>query len=455
VPLSPAVGKRLFEPWLGDLDGMQRRRVVRAAVVFNRTHYFVDRGVQRGIFYEALKLFEDELNAGRRPDERVHVVFVPLSREALVPALVNGQVDLVAAAMTITPERERLIDFSSPTRTGVNEIVVTARDLPPLASAEDLAGQTVFVRKSSSYYTSLLTLNERLGRLEKPAVRLEPAPENLEDDDLLEMVNAGLVRAVVVDDYLAEFWAQVLPNLQLHPAAAVATGGRIAVALRKNSPQLRAALAAWIAAHGPRTLFGNLVTQRYLKSTAFVTSATANEQRRRFETLVELFRKYSDKYGVDYLLMIAQAYQESGLDHNVKSSAGAVGVMQLLPSTGDDMKVGNIQKLEPNIHAGVKYIRLMMDEYFDEPGLTPLNRGLFAFAAYNAGPARIRELRRKAAERQLDPDVWFNNVERVASEEIGRETVQYVSNIFKYYVAYRLAEAADGRATTAAKGAWP
>jgi membrane-bound lytic murein transglycosylase MltF len=157
------------------------------------------------------------------------------------------------------------------------------------------------------------------------------------------------------------------------------------------------------------------------------------------QNLSSIFQKYGDKYGMDYLLMAAQGYQESTLRQNVKSPVGAIGVMQLMPATGQQMNVGDITQEEPNIHAGVKFIRFMMDRYYGkETDMTPLNKGLFTFAAYNAGPGRIAQLRKIAAERGLDRNVWFNNVEVVAAERIGRETVTYVSNIYKYYLGYRL-----------------
>jgi membrane-bound lytic murein transglycosylase MltF len=113
--------------------------------------------------------------------------------------------------------------------------------------------------------------------------------------------------------------------------------------------------------------------------------------------------------------------------------------MQVMPATGKELNVGDITQTEANIHAGVKYMRFMMDQYFaDEPKMDRLNKGLMTFAAYNAGPGRLRQLRREAEKRGLDPNVWFGNVEQIASERIGRETVTYVSNIYKYYVAYKL-----------------
>jgi membrane-bound lytic murein transglycosylase MltF len=147
--------------------------------------------------------------------------------------------------------------------------------------------------------------------------------------------------------------------------------------------------------------------------------------------------------------MAAQGYQESTLDQNVKSPVGAIGIMQVMPKTGKELKTGDVTKIDPNIHAGVKYVRFMMDTYFKDDPMDRLNKGLMTFAAYNAGPGRVRQLRREAEQRGLDPNVWFGNVERVASERIGRETVTYVSNIYKYYIAYRLIDAQQARRAAA------
>ncbi len=254
------------------------------------------------------------------------------------------------------------------------------------------------------------------------------------------MVNAGLLKIVIVDDFMAEFWKMILPGITLHPEVNVREEGALAWAVRKNSPKLVAELNPFIKSNGVGTLFGNAILRKYLKSARFVKNATSEVERKKFESLIELFRKYSGQYDLDYLLMMAQGYQESRLDQAAKSHVGAIGVMQVMPQTAGDLKVGDISKVEPNIHAGVKYIRFMIDQYFgDEPKIDRLNKGLFAFAAYNCGPGRLRQLRREATQRGLDANVWFNNVERVAGERIGRETVQYVSNIYKYYIAYTLA----------------
>jgi membrane-bound lytic murein transglycosylase MltF len=363
---------------------------------------------------------------------------VPLPRDLLAQALTEGKVDVVAAQVIIRPELQGLVDFTKPTRTDVSQVVVTGPGAPAIASVDDLSGKDVYSRKDSSAWQSLVTLNETLKAKGRPPVALREVPGNLEDDDLLEMVNAGLIPTVVVDDYLAEFWKKVLPNLTVHDTVAVRTGASLAVAIRKKSPLLAAELNAFLAKYGLGTAFGNVIEKRYLASTTFAKRATSEAERKKFQQMVQFFRKYSDQYQLDYLLMAAQGYQESGLDQSVKSRVGAVGVMQVMPATGKELGVGDISKIEPNIHAGVKYVRFMIDQYFKDEPMDDLNKGLFAFASYNAGPARVRQLRKEAEKRGLDPNVWFGNVEQIASERIGRETVTYVSNIYKYYVAYRL-----------------
>jgi membrane-bound lytic murein transglycosylase MltF len=437
--LPEGVREEIGKPFKGDLDEMVKRRLVRVGVPYNRTLYFVDKGVQRGVAYEYGRLMEDELNKRRKTGNlKVVFWFVPLPRDQMLSALLDGKVDMVVAQIMVTPERQKLVDFTDPTRRNVDEVVVTGPASPEIATVDDLSGKDVFVRKFSAYYDSLLALNKKLQAANKAPVSIQLAPDNLEDEDLLEMVNAGLIPITIVDNFIADFWEQVFPDLKVHDDVAVRTGGVLAVAIRKDSPQLMAGLNATIAQYGLGTTFGNMMEQRYLKNTKYVKNATSDAERKKLLQMVELFKKYGDQYGIDYLLMAAQGYQESQLDQSVKSKVGAIGVMQVMPATGQELKVGDVRQVDANIHAGVKYMRFIIDQYYKDEPMTKLDKGLFAFASYNAGPGRIGQLRREAEKRGLNPNVWFGNVEQVASERIGRETVTYVSNIYKYYVAYRL-----------------
>ena len=434
--------------WTGDLDALTAHRAVRVLVPYSKTLYFVDLGgAQRGLCYDFMHAFEDALNKKlARGTLRVHAVFIPVSREQLIPMLVAGKGDVVAANLTVTPERQKRVDFVTPVATGVREIVVTGPGAPALSSLDDLSGKEVYVQRTSSYYDSLIALNDAFRLRHLPPIRLREAPAHFETEDLLEMVNAGLVKIVIADDYLAEFWKQVYTNISVHRDLAVRTSGDIAFVVRKDSPKLKALLDDFTQSHRKGTLFGNVTLRNYLQDTHWVRSATSHADLERFNTLVTLFRKYGDEYGIDWLLMAAQGYQESQFDQSRRSPVGAIGVMQLMPATGNEMRVGDITTLEANVHAGIKYVRFMVDTYYNEPQLDQLNKVLFSFAAYNAGPNRIRTLRRRTAERGLDPNVWFDNVERLAAEDIGRETVQYVSNIYKYYIAYTLVQEDVARA---------
>jgi len=427
--------------WKGDLDGMKKRRLVRMLVVYSKTFYFLDKARQRGATYEAGLELEKELNPSRKSRTRpIRVVFIPTRRDQLLPALAEGRGDIAAGNLTITPGREQTVDFTSPIVRNIDEILVTNRDAPAVKSVEELSGTSLFVRRSSSYFASLQTLNSRLAAQRKAPVKVVLADENLEDEDILEMVNAGLVTATIVDSHLAAFWRQIFTNITLHSEVVVRSAGTISWAIRKNSPKLKATLDAFIVKHGIGKPTGNTLFRRYLQDTSWARNATAASDMQRFGELAPYFRKYAQQYQFDWLLLIAMGYQESGLNQAIRSRAGAIGVMQMMPKTArsPSVNIRDIHLTEPNIHAGVKYLRVLVNEYFDDPGIDALNRQLFAFAAYNAGPTRMQQLRREAAARGLDANKWFDNVEVVAAKRIGRETVQFVSNVFKYYIAYKL-----------------
>ena len=436
----PAGLAPITKPWTGDLDGMVERRMIRVLTVQNPVLYFVDKGREVGITYEALKEFEKQLN--QRLGNKVvllHVVPLPVPRDELLPRLIRGEGDIAAAELTITPDRLRQVDFSDPFASGITEVLVSGPSGPDVSSLDDLSGKELYVRLSSSYAEHLKQLNARFAREGKPAVKITSAPEVLEDGDILEMVNAGLVPATVVDSFMADLYLQVFPNLRKH-ADIKSPPGEIAWAFRKGSPKLAAAINAFVKGHKQGSLAGNVLIGKYLKTARWVKNARSAEDRKRFDSMVQMFRKYGKRYGFDYLLMAAQGYQESGLDQSKRSHVGAIGVMQVMPATARDKSVNipDIEKLESNIHAGIKYNRWVIDHFYQDPAISKQDKSLFAFASYNAGPSRVASLRREAAAQGLDPNKWFNNVELVVAKRVGRETVTYVSNIYKYYLAYQL-----------------
>lgn len=440
--LQAQIGIDVFkDPWTGDLDVMEEERVIRVLTVYGLGRYYLDGPEEKGLTHEMFKMFEDFINKKLGKKQlRVHVVFIPVARDQLIPGLVAGRGDIAAAALTITDERKEVIDFTNPVSRELSEVLVTGPAAAQIDTLDDLAGQRIYLRASSSYRSSVNELNRQFRERGLAEILVDDAAELLEDEDLLEMVNAGLLDWAIVDDYKAKIWADVFQNLKVREDLVFRSGGKIAWAVRKDSPKLAAALNEFLKSHRQGTLKGNILINRYLRDFDWAKNALAADDYKRFQDLVQIFEKYGEQYGFDFLMVAAQGYQESRLDQSARSRAGAIGIMQLLPSTAADSNVGisDISKVEPNIHAGVRYLDFIRGRYFSDPEMDRFNQTLFAFAAYNAGPARVRNLRDKAAKQGYNPNVWFDNVEVIAAKEIGHETVQYVANILKYYIAYRL-----------------
>lgn len=435
----------IMQPQKGDLPDMINRRAIRVLTTYSKTFFFIDKGTQRGATHDLFIALEKDLNNQLAKEKKlkqkhlkVRIVFIPVTRDNLFKALNEGKGDIAAANLTITSSRQEQVAFTTPLYSDVKELLVSGPSSPDVKNLEQLSGKTVFVRRSSSYYESLQRLNARFAKASLPPVILQEAPEALEDEDLLEMLNAGLIPLIVVDRHKALFWKQVFPKIQVHENIVLRDGGSIAWAVRKDNPQLLAELNNFVKHNRQGSTLGNTILLRYLRSATYVKNAAANRERAKFLQMVEIFRKYGERYDVDWLLMAAQGYQESRLNQSVRSHVGAIGVMQVMPATGKELQVGDIKKIDPNIHAGVKYMRWMIDHYYGDQPMTPLDKALFSFASYNAGPARIARLRAETQKRGFDPNIWFGNVENLAAEKIGAETVTYVSNIYKYYIAYRL-----------------
>ena len=428
--------------WTGDLDGMQERKRIRILVPFSKTFYFIDKGGPSGITYDAATEFGVWLNKRIKSKSiKVSMVFIPVARDKLLPGLVDGIGDIAAGNLTITDMRSETVDFGQPLITGVREILVTGPGAPALATLDDLSGQEVFARSSSSYWEHLEEKNQSLVAEGKAPITLTKLDEELEDEDVMEMVNAGLLPWAVVDQGKADIWSSLYTSMVLRRDIVIHDGGEIAWAFRKNSPLLKEVVDEFCDTHKLGTKFGNIMKKRYTGKQSPAKRATSKSEQAKFQKLVTLFRAYGQQYKFDALMIAAQGYQESKLNQSARSSRGAVGVMQLLPSTAADPAIGikGIEKdPERNIHAGVKYMRLLVDKYLDDPAIDDKNRTLMAFAAYNAGPGNLRKFRAVAAKSGLDPNVWFGNVEHAAASIVGRETVDYVANIYIYYVAYRL-----------------
>jgi len=429
-----------LQPWTGDYDGMVARRMIRILVPYSMTHYFLDGATERGTAAAQGREFEQEVN--RREGLRtklVHVVFIPTPRNQLISKLGDGVGDIAIGSLMITDSRKAVIDFSTPVYRNSQEIVCTGPGAPAMKVLEDLSGQEVYVRASSVYHESLQALNQTFMQKGLSPIQIETLDDRLEPDEILELVQAGLIPVTVVGRPLAEFWSQVFTDLNVHSNLVVADERHIGWAFRKGSPKLAEVVNEFVASRRHRTEFGNIIFRRYLQNVTWALNPAATADRERYERTKPLFNQYGSQYDLDPLMLAALGYQESRLDQSIRSPVGAVGVMQLMPATGASLEVGDIFQLEPNIHGGARYLRQLLD-LFEDPEVNRLNQTFFALAAYNGGQTRIRRLRRETAEKGLDPNLWFDNVELSSARVIGRENVQYVRNIYKYYLAYRLVE---------------
>jgi membrane-bound lytic murein transglycosylase MltF len=425
----------------GDLDSMVARRYIRVLVPYSKTYYYVEGMKRYGLAYDLLNLFEKDLNRQLNFNPpKVRIIFIPVSREHIQPLLTAGYADMIASGYTITPEREKLIDFSLPTVTGIKDILIGGPSAPAIRSIADLSGRHIYVRENSSYHESLIRLNDSLRTSGFNPLHIEFIGPYLEAEDILDMVNEGLIPFTIISEDLGTLWSSVYKKLRVYTKIAVDNNVSYGWAFRKNSPGLAAAVNKFIPTIRKGSMIGNMMYDKWLRNKGRLRNAQSSKALSDLKKFRTLFKKYGIAYSLDWLLLSAQAFQESQLKQETVSHAGAVGLMQVLPSTASSPPISITEisrSVDNNVHAGAKYMRYLIDNYFGGEQIDSLNRHLFALAAYNAGPGNLRKLRREAMEKGMNPNEWFNNVEILAAHYIGIEPVQYVSNIYKYYRAYQ------------------
>ena len=439
-PLQHPLDSHLSEIRKDDLPAMLERQYIRVLTTINHTNFFLDGINPHGFEYSLLKQYEKQLNKGKsRRKLKTVLEFIPVPRDQLLESLINGYGDIAAAGLTVTPKRKLQVDFTDPYLSEISEILVTHKDAEPVSSRDDLAGKEVFVRKSSSYFESMTIINNVFKLKNMKPIKIIEADENLETEDILEMINTGAIDMTICDSHLAEIWSKVLPDIRLHPEIRFRKSVHIAWAVRKENPLLKESLNSFIENHKKGTFMGNLFFTRYYENMKWIRNPLKGKLEQRAAEYKPLIQKYSYKYGFDWKLILSMAFQESGLNQNKKSDKGAVGLMQIKPSTADDPKVGikDVKVVENNIHAAVKYLDFIRTRYYSDDNISEKDRVRFSLAAYNAGPAKINRARRKAKAMNLDPNQWFRNVEVAVLKYIGQEPVKYVSNINKYYVIYK------------------
>lgn len=354
--------------------------------------YHMENGRAKGIIAEHINHFEKSL---KKHNALLRIKVIPVKRSELLMRLNSGKGDIAIGNLTITEEREQLVEFSHPIRRNIRELLVTSNDFPELVNIEDLAGVKISLRAHSSYYESVRKTNEELTRLERPTINVSVIDEHLQDFELIELIERGEIDATVIDSHKLNLWTSLSDSIQVHESIPLRTNADIAWAVRKNSPQLLSKINQYLATAKQGTLLGNVIENRYLESAQWMTKVDNPMDNKERAEIEEIFAFYGDKYEIDWLLLLAQAHQESALDNDRVSHRGAVGIMQIMPKTALDwyVDIEDIYSLENNVHAGTKYLRFIHDRYFDKPEIAGNDRVYFSLAAYNAGPAKIRRMR--------------------------------------------------------------
>jgi membrane-bound lytic murein transglycosylase MltF len=434
----------ILEEHTYDLPEMIKERKIRVLTTYTFGNYFVYDGKAFGFEYNLMEEFEKFLNKGKKRSDHVIFYYFPLPYELLIPGIKQGYGDIIAANLTIIPERIQELDFTDPYQWNIKEVLVSHKSVEGIRSIEDLSGREVHVREDSSYQYSLERLNEQLKQKKLDPVKIVKLPGLINTGEIIEWASSNVIDLTVSDTHIASIAEELLPNIKVYGQIVFNDDVRFGWMVRKNNPQLKSSLNQFIKTIKTGTLLGNIYFKRYFKENPWVRESLKREDLDKFSQYAPLFKKYGDMYGVDWMLVEAQAFQESGLNPDARSHMGAVGLMQLLPSTAKYVGFDDIRSVENNIHAGVKYLKYLMDQHFPEDQYSPTDRLRITLAAYNAGPGNMKRSIRKTAELGYDPTKWFGNIEMGTLRQVGLEPVHYVRNINKFYLSFLISDILKG-----------
>ncbi len=432
---------RLDDHWREDLPEMLQRRTIRVLTTYSPSTYFIFEGRSYGFEYSLLKDFETFINRRfRRKATQTVLEFIPVPENLLIPCLQIGIGDMVAAGIRRPPQDIDGIDFTIPYLQNVSDVLITHRQAPAINLIEDLAGRRIHIQPAWQQSKTLRRIDARLLVTGRRPLKRTTTNGFLSSEDILELVNEGVIDLSIVESHIARLWSSVYPDIVILEFPEISAHTPIAWAVRRDNPEFKASLDRFLRGRQRGSWFGNIYYRQYFKETRWVSNPLIPTDHAKFSRYAPLFRKYGSRYGFDWMLLAAIAYQESQMKNRRRSHAGAVGLMQVMPTTAGDANVDidNIWDPEQNVHAGSKYLALLRDVYFPAAEYSPQERIHFILAAYNAGPGKIARCRRLAVRMGNDPRKWFGHTELAARRLIGNETVRYVSNVSRYYMAYSL-----------------
>ncbi len=430
------------EPWKGTYVQMLERGEIRMGVPYDRTIYINDKGVGRGISIELASGLAGWLNKAQTQQLKgrpLSVKIIPLPRDQLLKNLGDGNVDVVLGDLALYPALPNTKDFIINEAKQTNmEVLVTGPASPIINSPNDLSGQTVYGAKNTNFHLTLSDLNKTIRAAGKKPVNLISPVGTLDGEDLLEMVNDGLIPFVIISDWKAQIWKSIYTKIVIHNDIATNDKGWIGWAVRSSNQDLNNALLAFYKSDSFTQALESFRHKDYQAHLKGLKDPTEKNAWQRFLSMRPLFEQYGTQYHLNPLVIAALGFQETLLNQSAVSKVGAIGVMQLMPATGNSLKVGDIHQLGPNIHAGAAYMDQLMRKYFPGIQFDGDNRSLFAVASYNMGPNNVAKARELATTLGFDPNEWFSNVEFMMAEQAGLEPMIYVRNAYKYLISYQL-----------------
>jgi len=424
-PLSPSEDS---------LAAIRERGRLRVLTRSSATTYFIDRGEIVGFEYELARAFADELGV------EVELV-VPPTRAHLVRWLHEGKGDLIAAGLTASEERamrDRL-RFSRPYLYSIPTLVGRAGSTLP-RRVEDFAGRTFVVRRSSLYWSLLQQLNPS-----KNGFKVQAAPEALETEHIIDRVARGEYDLTIANDQ--SLAVELSWRKDIQSGMALGAEQPHGWAVRRHDVELAEAIDRFLEREY-RGVRYNVLRKRYFESSATRERGNRPGSGSALSPYDELVRKHAQRYAFDWRMVVAQMYQESRFDPDAVSGAGARGLLQVLPRTATQLGVHDLRDPETSIEAGVRYLDWLREQ-LGSVGASS-DALWFWLAAYNAGYGHVRDAREIARQQGLNPNLWFDNVERAIllkqEPKVHRttrhgycrcsETVRYVRSIRDRYSAY-------------------
>ena len=428
--------------WTGSYSEMLQRGLIRIAVPYDRTVYMNDKGSPRGLAPEMAKGISKWLNAkyaGQLKGKSIVVKLIPVNSANLLTALTAGQADMAIGDLGLYEPVKNPHDYILNHGTKIwRELLISGPGSPEMRSPEDLSGQTVYGGRDTNFHVTLKELNQKLKREGKPLVNIVSPVGTLDGEDLLQMVDAGLIPFVIISDWKAKLWEPLYKRMVIHDDIFAQDVGWIGWAVRSSNADFNDVLNGFYDSTDFDHALAAYRNQEYKDHIQGLKDPIEKSAWARFESMRSLFDKYGAQYKLDPLFIAALGFQETLLNQNAVSKVGAIGVMQLMPATGASLGVGDIHLLEPNIHAGADYMNQLITKYFPDAQFDSDNRALFAIASYNIGPNNVAKARDEAKQLGFNPDQWFKNVEFIAAQRMGYEPMIYVRNVYKYFISYEL-----------------